>query len=245
MIDLIAEQASAPRVAEATTHAWEGAFNHIRDDAGFREAVHLLLQLGVAGRSDNPTEHLGSAGVELKSASSVVEVAMALSEAMERRMAGSRHRSDFGVLAERALVAAVTEHLQARMPTLLEPTSDDIGSAVKGLGREKAFGELSRSFFGRMANECLSYFLSKTLPAQVGMTRRFATTGQLAGFEDALRTHCAEASKIVETFGAESFSKHYHEGGGRIGRDTAEKFGWVGLEKMRRELAARGRTYAD
>ena len=122
---------------------------------------------------------------------------MALSAAMDRRIEGSRQRSDFGELAQRALVGAVTEHLQRRMPTLLGSTSDDVSGA----------------------NECLSYFLSKTLPAQVGEERRFATMGQLAGFEEAMRTHCSEAAEIVETYSGGWFSKELHQEGKISRRD--------------------------
>jgi hypothetical protein len=244
VIGLVTEGGEVSRVAEAVTHAWEHAFNTVRDDAGFREAVYLLMQVGVAGRSRDPTAHLGSVGVEASGAGSVVEVVMALSVAMERRIEGARQRSDFGELAQRALVGAVTEQLQQKMPTLLESTAEDVGSAVQKCGREKAFGQLSREFFARMTNECLSYFLSKTLPAQVGEGRRFATTEQLSKFEQALRTHCSAAAEIVERYSSGWFSKELHEQG-KITRDSAERFGWYGLEKMRRELAARAREDAE
>ena len=243
VVGLITEGAEAPRVAEAVTHAWEQAFIAVRSDAGFREAVWLLMQIGVAGKSRDPTGHLSSVGVEVSGASSVVEVAMALSAAMERRLEGTRQRSDFGELAQRALVSAVTGELQKNMLPLLESTAEDVGGAVRKCGKEKAFGNLSREFFARMTNECLSYFLSKTLPAQVGEGRRFATTGQLAGFEAALRTHCSEAAEIVESYSSGWFSKQLHEEG-KITRESAERFGWFGLEKMRSELAARARENA-
>src|SRR6478609_2440553 len=86
VIGLIAEQANAPKVAEAVNHAWEHAFNTVRDDVGFREAVWLLSQIGAAGKSKNPAEHLTAAGVDVGGAKSVVEVAMGLSAAMESRL---------------------------------------------------------------------------------------------------------------------------------------------------------------
>jgi hypothetical protein len=243
VIGLISEGAEAPRLAEAVTHAWEKAFNAVRSDAGFREAVWLLMQIGAAGKGRDPTGHLSSVGVEVVGAASVVEVAMALSAAMERRLEASRQRSDFGELAQRALISAVTEELQQSMPTLLDSTVEDVGSALSRCGKEKAFGRLAREFFARMTNECLSYFLSKTLPAQVGEGRRFATTAQLADFENAMRTHCAEAAEIVESYSSGWFSKHLWQEG-KITRDSAEKFGWFGLEKMRGELAMRARENA-
>jgi len=243
VVGLITEGAEASRVAEAVTHAWEQAFNTVRSDAGFREAVWLLMQIGVAGKSPDPNGHLSSVGVEVSGASSVVEVAMALSAAMERRLALSRRQSDFGELAQRALVSAVTEQLQKSMPTLLESTMEDVGGAMRKSAKGQAFGQLARAFFARMTNECLNYFLSKTLPAQVGDGRRFTTTGQLAAFEQALRTHCSEAAEIVESYSSGWFSKELHEAG-QITRDSAERFGWFGLEKMHGELAVRAREDA-
>jgi hypothetical protein len=49
VIGLIAEGAEASRIAEATAHAWGLAFDTVKNDAGFREAVWLLTQLGVCG----------------------------------------------------------------------------------------------------------------------------------------------------------------------------------------------------
>jgi len=244
VIGLVAEGAEVSRVAEATTHAWQLAFDKVRNDAGFRKAVFLLTQLGVAGKSSDPAEKLGAAGLEVGGAGSVVEVAMALSEALERRIQGAHQRSDFGELAQRALVAAVTEQIQREMPTLIESSADDIRFAVKKCGKEKGFAELAKGFFARLTNECLNYFLSKTLPGQVGEKRRFANTEQLSQFESAMRTHCSEAAEIVGDFSAEWLSKNYFEGGGSIGRDTAEKFGWYGLDKIRQELAERAREDA-
>jgi hypothetical protein len=171
-------------------------------------------------------------------------MAMALSEAMERRIEGSRQRSDFGELAQRALVATVTEHFQREMLPLVPSGTDDIGAAVRQCGKDEVFGELSRGFYARLTNECLNYFLSKTLSAQVGENRHFATTAQVAQFEDAMRTHCVEAAGIVEDYSAGWLSKHYRDGGGAIGRDEAENFGWYGLVKMQHELAARARDDA-
>jgi hypothetical protein len=244
VIGLIAEGAEVSRVAEATTHAWQRAFDTVQNDAGFREAVWLLTQLGVAGRSKTPNGHLDAAVVEITRSRSVVEVAMALSDAMERRIEGSRQRSDFGELAQRALVATVTERFQREMLPLIPSGTGDIGAAVRQCGKDEVFGELSRGFYARLTNECLNYFLSKTLSAQVGEKRQFATTAQLAQFEDAMRTHCFEAAEIVENYSAGWFSTHYREGGGAIGRDKAESFGWYGLVKMQHELAARARDDA-
>jgi hypothetical protein len=202
-----------------------------------------MTQMGVAGAQKNPAGYLASIGLDVEKSESVVEVAMAMVSVMDERIDGSGKRSDFGELAERSLIAVVTENLQERMPTLLPSSAHDVRSAVGKLGSVKEFGQLSRSFFQKLTSECLNYFLSKTIPAQVGEKRRFATAGQLENFEKALETHCWEASEIVEKFSGEWLSKKRFEGGGTIDRETAEKFGWYSLRKMQLELETRARKH--
>ena len=144
MVSLIAEGADVSRVAEATTHAWQLAFAKARNDAGFKEAVWLLAQLGVAGRSAHPVKVLRAVGLDLGGSGSVVEMAMALSAAMDRRAKGSRERSDFGELACRALIGSVTEHMQWQMADGKEGM--DVRVEVRRFGREfeQLFGGFSR-----------------------------------------------------------------------------------------------------
>lgn len=241
VIGLIAEGASAARIAEATANAWRLAFKHVQNDAGFREAIWLITQMGVAGANKNPLGYLSSIGLEVEKSESVLEVAMALSSAMEQKSDPYGRRSAFGELAERALISVVTDNLQDKISTLLPPSTEAVSSAFGKLGKVKEFAELSRSFFQKFTNECLSYFLTKELPAQIGEKRAFATTTQMAQFEKALGTHCQEASVVVEKFSGEWMSKNRYEGGGKIPRETAETFGWYALTKMQLELEARAR----
>jgi len=244
VVGLITEGAEVSKVAESTIHASELAFNKVHDDFAFREAVWLMTQFGVAGSKDNPAQHLDSLGIAVSGASSVVEVALAVAGELDRRIDASRRRSDFGEMAQRALISSITEHLQEKTPGLIPPTAGEIKARLGKLGKKKEFAQLSRSFFSKLTNQCLEYFLSKNLAAHVGEARRFATTEQLAQFEAALTKHCDEASAIVEDFSADWFSKNRFEGGGEISREKAEGFGWYALEKMRRELAERAKSDA-
>jgi hypothetical protein len=244
VVGLITEGAEVSKVAESTVHASELAFNKVHDDFGFREAVWLMTQFGVAGSKENPAQHLDSLGIEVSGASSVVEVALAVAKELDRRVDASRRRSDFGEMAQRALISSVTEHLQEKAQGQLPSMGADVKAALGKLGKKKEFGQFSRSFFAKLTNQCLEYFLSKNLATHVGEKRRFATTEQLAKFEAALTKHCEEASAIVEDFSGDWFSKNRFEGGGEISREKAEGFGWYALEKMRRELAARAKSDA-
>ncbi len=242
VVGLVTEGADVGKVAESTLYASNLAFKTVQNDFAFREAVWMLTQLGVAGEKGNPARHLSAVGIDIEHAESVVDVAMSLANELDRRVDAQRTRSDFGEMAQRALISAVTEHLQEKMPTLIDSSEEEVFTAVQKIAKKKDFGQLARRFFSKFTNQYLEYFLSKTVPAQVGNADRpFATTAQVREFEEALSTHCEEAAAIVQEFSGDWLSKNRFEGGGDINRETAEKFGWYALDKMRSELAARAK----
>lgn len=230
---LVANGADVEKVADATTRASEKALTTAQHDAGFREAVHILTQLAVAATKDDPAGHLAKLGVHIAKDASLPEVLVAISDAMDKRLAGTKDRSDFGEMAQRSLIRAVTRHMRARLPELFAPTENDVRSALLDLRKKKAFGELSRSFFANVANEFMGYFLSKTMSSHVGEGQAFATTNQMMQFQQAMKQHCDESSVIVEQYSGDWFSKHRYEEAGDISRNSADGFGWYALEKMR------------
>lgn len=241
--DLISDGADAPAVAEATLKAAEKAFAWVQEDTGFRESVRLLTQMAVAAGKPDPLAHLAAAGVAIPNAASLVDVVMGISEALDARMEEARDRSAFGDVARRALASAVTGYLEDRLGGLFEPTRGEMGAALRDLRKAGTFAEVFRSFASNLTNETLDYFLSRELPTHLG--HRFQTANQKAQFEKALRTHCQESSEIVVVYAKEWFGKHLYEEGGDISPDSAEGFGWYGMQKMRAELKARAKNDAN
>lgn len=239
VVGLVADGEGVEAVATRALTASGKAFVSIQNDAGFSEAVWVLTQLAVAAQASEPHAHLEAIGLKLAAQSSVADVAACLHETLDRSLSKRRERSDFGEMAQSALVSAVSQHLNDKLGTLVAPTADDVHRSLAQLGRATEFGRLSRSFFARLAGDCMDYFLSKSLGAEVGAGRRFVTTAQMAEFEGAMATHAFEAAKIVEQFSGEWMSKHRFEGEGRIGRGEADRFGWYALEKVRAEMKAR------
>jgi hypothetical protein len=240
VVRVLGDGANVPKVAEAVLYAAQRALGTVQDDPGFREAVHLMVQVAVAGTKDDPVGHLQAVGIELGEGGSIAEMAAAVSEALDRRMSGKGQRSDFGEMARGALVAVVSDHL-ANKGTSLFGKPEDLAAELRGLHTPKRFGALAQQFFGTMANSFLRYFLDKTLGTHVGAGQRFATMNQLAVFEGALRTHCDEAAAIVNKFCGDWLSKRRFEDKGIISRESAEKFAWVAVKKIRLELAERSR----
>ena len=107
------------------------------------------------------------------------------------------------------------------------------------LATVKRFGTLAAHFFTRFARKCLTYFLSKTLPDHVGDGGRFHTTAEYTRFTDALDTHCREASRIVEVFAGEWFSKHNWQTAGDVTREETGRFVAHAMTKLTAELRNR------
>ena len=134
--------------------------------------------------------------------------------------------------------------ISPKLPSLFAPGPDDVRAALAALGKKREFGELSRTFFAKLTNESMNYFLSKTLATHLGEGQRFATMNEMGQFEKALNTHCKEASLIVEQFSADWFSKHRYEEGGDISRESSNGFASYALKKMKDELKEGARADA-
>jgi len=211
VVGLITAGADVSQIANATIRAADKAFSIVLNDEGFTEAVWLMTQLAIAAKKDNFNDHLQSVGINLPQDSSLPDVAAAVAEAMDRKLESNGSRSDLGEMSQRALVGALVEHISPKLPSLFTPDASDVQAALASLGKKREFGELSRTFFAKLTNESMNYFLSKTLATHLGEGQRFATMNEMGQFEKALTTHCKEASLIVEQFSADWFSKHKYE----------------------------------
>lgn len=241
VVRLLADGADVAQIADATLLAADKAFEGMAHDAGFTESVWLLTQLGIAAKHENPTAHLESVGLKLSPHTSIAEVATAISTALNQQMSKAGRRSDISSIASNALVSAITSHLNGKLGGLFEATSAEVHGALRDLGKQKAFGELSRTFFAKLSSESLKYFLDKSIDTHLGEGQRFQTRGDAREFRNALTTHCHEAAAIVQTFASGWFSKNRYKGEGEIRRDKAEGFGWYAMQKIRAEMKERAK----
>lgn len=240
VVELIAVGADVAQIAEATVTAAANAFSFASDDCGYNHAVWLLTQLGLAGKSANPLEHLRQQGVDIPDTTSLPGIAAALSDAIDGAAYQRGRHSALGDLAHRALIDAVTTRMETKVQqqSLFNMQADDTQRALSSFSKDKEFGQLTHEFYSRLTSECMGYFLSQTLATHLGDGQRFTTTNQKAHFDKALSTHCRESSKIVEQFATEWFSKHRYEENGVISRDSVRGFASYALKKMKDELRA-------
>jgi hypothetical protein len=244
VVRLLTDGASADDIAAAAQKAADKAFEHMTNDPGFGDAVSLLSQLAVAARKDDPAAHLAAHGLTLPATPTIFDIGLAVSNALDAKTRDRGNRSDFAILAGDAMISSVTQHLKNVLGELVTPTGREIHTALHNLGRDTQFGKLARTFFFHLAKDCQRHFLSKTLGAQIGDNRAFATTAQVSQFESALDQHAYEASEIVERFSREWFSKNYFKGDGVIPTKKTAGFGWRALGKIREEMIMRAKPNA-
>jgi hypothetical protein len=245
VVSLVANGANEAQVADAVMVAAGKTFARVRDDAGFREAMRLILQLALAGSRPNPAAELESAGLAISENTSLVDVVMSIGDEFDKRVDATNGRSDFAEVAQRALVGSVTDLLKENLPSLFEPSRDDVSAAFKKLKQPGNFGKFFQSFVGGLTNGLLDTYLTRTLGTHLGEGQRFATTDQMSQFTQAMKTHCQESSEIVKVFASEWYSKQRFLGAGSISNEKAEGFGWVAFRKMTLELTARARKHGN
>lgn len=241
VIALIAAGADVSQVADVTLKAAEEAFAYVNvnRDKGFNQAAWIMVQLGMAAKNENPLRYLRENGIDIPSNTTLPGIISAISNAMDGHLDYHGERSDLSEIAHRALIGAVTERMRPKLENrLFEVTSEDVNQVLGEFHKQREFSLLSRNFFSRMTNECMDYFLSQTLNSQVGEGQRFASMNEKAQFDEALTTHCHEASKIVEEFSGGWFSKHMYTEGGDISRESVRGFASYGMKKMTDELKA-------
>jgi len=99
--------------------------------------------------------------------------------------------------------------MSSRYGDLLLHTSEEILGALGDLGKKSHFGKLFRSYQSNLSYNTLAHFLSMTIGTHIGDEQRFKTMNQVGQFWKGLKTHCNEASEIVERFASDWFSKHF------------------------------------
>jgi hypothetical protein len=144
--------------------------------------------------------------------------------------------SDFSELSRRSLLSTLTREVGDALPGLFEATSDDLQAVLRRRAAPRAFAGLARAYFTTLLSQTLSYWLDRTLSAQVGPGRRFADVAERRAFDDALAQYSMEATRIIREFAAGWYGKSLSSGT-VIGTHEATVFGAVAFKKIVEELA--------
>ncbi len=234
----MADGADAADVAALSAHAAETALGRAAGNPVYRTAVELLVRIPVAGREASLATGLAAIGLDVRREPDLTGLVFAAGEHLDRAIEDSAAASDFGELARRALLSALSSRIGRELPGLLDAAPADVRLALRRLSRPEEFSGLARAFYTRLLSETLSYFLDRALADHVGEGRRFHDLGERSRFTDDIHAYCLEATRIVHEYSIGWYAKHVYQSDDLTARSVAG-YGAFALRKIVGELRRR------
>ena len=238
VVGLLESDAPIADIAEAAAKASELDLKRASDDPAFQFVSRLMVELPILARSPDFGAALRDLSIGPESLNSVSALMAGVSGAVDRAIFDLGQGSDAGDLARAALVESLSVRLRDKLPTLFEPTPQEIRKALASFSTGQEFGTLARDFFARLTYKSLDYYLSRELANHTGSNLRFADDAARVEFERSLKLHTFEASRIVEEFAGGWYGKTVWKEQ-RLSGPTINKFTKYAFQKMRTELGRR------
>lgn len=238
VISILESGASVDAIAEAAAKASERDLSNASNDPRFQFVASLLVRLPLLARAPGFQAELADLGVGQNAHTSVTGLLSGLELAIDKQSFDEGLSSDAGELAKSALLETLSVQMRNRLPTLFEPTPQDIRAVLGGFASGDQFAGLARDFFARLTYRSLDYYLSRELANHTGVEGRFANDAQRVAFQQSLAQHTFEASAIVQTFAGGWYGKTVWQ---RNALDQAaiDRFTQYAFKKMRAELGRR------
>lgn len=238
VIGLLDSDADMERIAEAAARASETDLMRASDDPFFQSVTQLLVQLPLLARAPGFEAEMADLGLSSEALNSVTGLLSGLNQTINQQAFEQGHSSDAGELARAALLESLSVQLRDKLPTLFEPTRQEVRKALASFSGGQEFAVLARDFFARLSYRSLDCYLSRELADHIGVDKRFGNDGDRVAFETALRRHTFEASKIVETFAGGWYGKTVWKEQ-TLNQDKINEFTRYAFTKMRSELGRR------
>lgn len=241
VIGLLDSNADIETIAEAAARASELDLKRASDDPFFQSVTQLLVQLPLLARAPDFEAEMAELGLPSAALNSVTGLLAGLNSAITQQAFDQGQSSDAGELARAALLESLSVQLREELPTLFEPTPQEVRKALASFSGGQEFSKLARDFFARLSYRSLDYYLSRELADHIGVGKRFENDGDRVAFEAALRQHTFEASKIVEAFAGGWYGKTVWKEQS-LSQDKINDFTRYAFKKMRSELGRRRAT---
>jgi hypothetical protein len=242
VVRLIADGATAGEVAAATSFAAESSLSEISSDPGLRQAIWLLTQIPLVARGTQFAQELRRLGLDVSGQPTLIEITASMVEAIDRHVSQAHQRTDTSEISQLCAAESLNAVAGRQAADLFGTDPTKVRLALRALGTPNQFAILARDFFSRVLRRHLDYFLSRELSRHVGREARFPSIREHVEFDAAIDLHCREASRILEEFAGQWFSKHTYEGG--ITEGKAANFARYAMRKVRDELRQGADTHA-
>jgi hypothetical protein len=238
VVDLLEADAPLEAVANAAARASERDLSQASRDPRFQFVASLLVRLPLLARAPGFEAALADLGVGENALGSVTGLLAGLDVAIDRQSFETGQSSDAGELAKAALLETLSVQLRDRLPTLFEPTPQEIRAALGSFASGDRFAALARDYFARLTHRSLDYYLSRELANHIGTDQRFAHDAARTAFQQALAQHTFEASRIVEAFAGGWYGKTVWRKQA-LDQQAIDRFTAYAFKKMRQELGRR------
>lgn len=230
--------ADVDRVAALAADAAESGLQAASSDPAFLHAFWLLTQVPLAARGPDFADDLDRLGVRVPNGPSLMDVAAAISAAVDREARYRGGRTDLGEMAQMAAIESLTALVGPNLPSLFEASPSEVQRAIGRFASGDRFAMLAREFFGRLTQRSLDYYLSRELSNHVGAGERFRSDRARSQFDEALDLHCREAARIVESFAGGWYGKNVYQRDG-LRPEAVRRFAPIAFKKIRAELRKR------
>jgi hypothetical protein len=207
VIRLVGAGAHTADIAAATLDASQRGLETAARDPALVHSFWPLTQFPLCARQGDFVEQLAKIGVSVTDEPTLMELVGGLSDAVDDHVCRKGGRTDLGEMAQMGAAETLTAVLSQGTRSLFGETAEDVQRELARLGTPANFSVLARSFFARLTERYLTYFLSREL------SNTLESVPANRQFREALALHCKQASKIVEQFAAEWFSKANYQGG--------------------------------
>ena len=241
VVALLDSNAPIDVIAEAAAKASERDLSRASNDPNFQFVSALLVKLPLLARAPGFDEALVDLGVGDNAMASVTSLLAGIELAIDRNSFEAGFSSDAGELAKSTLLETLSVQMRDRLPSLFEPTSDEIRSTLGGFASGDRFAMLARDFFARLTYRSLDYYLSRELANHTGTEARFANDAQRREFQNALARHTFETSRIVQEFAGGWYGKTVWQNQA-LDQDSIDRFTRYAFKKMRDEFGRRRAT---
>ncbi len=238
VVALLNSDAPMELIALAAANASEKDLKRASDDPVFQYVSNLLVTLPLQARSPSFLEFVTGVGLSEENLTSVTGLLSGLNSVIDAQASELGRASDAGDIAKAALLETLSVQLNDRLPSLFEPSPAEVRRALAGFSSGQGFAVLARDFFARLTYRSLDYYLSRELANHTGSGKRFASDAERVAFQQALRQHAFEASRIVQEFAGGWYGKTVWKEQS-FDQDAINNFTRFAFTKMRRELGRR------
>ncbi len=207
VVGLVGAGAATADVAAATLDASKRGLEDAARDPALIHSFWLLTQLPLCARREDLVAELAKLGVSVADEPTLMELVGGFADAVDDHIYRTGGRTDLGEMAQMGAAESLAAVLGERTTSLFGATAEDVQRELARLGTPANFSVLARTFFARLTERYLTYFLSREL------SNTLESVNANRQFREALALHCRQASKIVEQFAAEWFSKANYQGG--------------------------------